>query len=90
MADTAEIILDWLRKTAAHIPHTDITGDTELIEQGILDSLQILNLVCFMEEQFAVILPVEEFVPENFRTAAAVAAMIEHLRAGEARSALNG
>ena len=87
MADTAHIILDWLRKTAAHIPNTDITEDTELIEQGILDSLQVLNLVCFMEEQFAVMLPVEEFVPENFRTAAAVAEMVERLRAGDVRSA---
>jgi len=90
MADTAEIILDWFRRTAGHIPQTDITGDTELIEQGILDWLQVLNLVCFMEEQFAVILPVEEFVPENFRTATAIAALIERLRAGDARSALSG
>lgn len=87
MADTAQIILDWLRKTAAHSAGTDITEDTELIEQGILDSLQVLNLVCFMEEQFAVVLPVEEFVPENFRTAATVAAMVRRLRAGDARVA---
>jgi len=43
-----------------------------------------------MEEQFAVILPVEEFVPENFRTAAAIAALIERLRAGDTRAALSG
>ena len=48
MADTAEIILDWLRKAAADCAATDITQDTELIEQGVLDSLQVLNLVGFM------------------------------------------
>lgn len=85
MADTAEIILDWLRKTAAHIPDTGITANTELIERGILDSLQVLNLVSFMEEQFAVMLPVEEFVPDNFKTAAAVADMVERLRASDVR-----
>jgi acyl carrier protein len=89
MVDTAEIILDWLRKTAADCAATDITQDTELIEQGVLDSLQVLNLVGFMEEQFAVVLPVEEFVPENFRTATAVAAMVDRLRADDVRSALS-
>lgn len=89
MADTAQIILDWLRKTAPHAAGADITNDTELIERGLLDSLQVLNLVGFMEEQFAVVLPVEEFVPENFRTAAAVADMVERLRTANTRSTVN-
>ena len=72
MVDTAEIILNWLRETFADASDVQIAYDTELIEQGVLDSLQILNLVCFMEERFGVTMPVEEFVPENFRTVAAL------------------
>jgi hypothetical protein len=45
----------------------------------ILDSLAILNLVGFLEERFNVMLPIEEFVPENFRTPAAIAALAARL-----------
>lgn len=90
-SNTAQVILSWLRESAAHSNGRDIGEDTELIEQGVLDSLQILNLVGFMEERFAVTLPVEEFVPENFRSAAAIAAMVERLGAGAASpAALSG
>jgi len=91
ISDTAQVILAWLQESAAPSIGRDIGEDTELIEQGVLDSLQILNLVGFMEERFAVTLPVEEFVPENFRTAATIAEMVERLCEGAAkRTALGG
>ena len=85
MADTAQIILGWLREMAVHSIDLKITADTELIEQGVLDSLQILNLVGFIEEKFGVTLPVEEFVPENFKTAVTIAATVERLGLGSTR-----
>ena len=33
----------------------------------------------FLEERFNVMLPIEEFVPENFRTPAAIAALAARL-----------
>jgi len=79
---TLAIITDWL----AGLPtgQGDLLPDTALIEQGILDSIELLNLVAFLEERFAVALPVDAFVPENFATPAAVAALVGRLADQEA------
>ncbi len=72
--DTYETIAAWL----GHLPTAphSLAPDTALIEDGILDSIEILNLVAFIEERFAVVLPVDAFIPENFATPAAVAALV--------------
>lgn len=44
-------------------------GDDEsLFETGIIDSLGVLQLVCFIEERFNVQVEDEELIPENFET----------------------
>jgi acyl carrier protein len=79
---TLLVVTDWL----AGLPtgQAPVMADTALIEQGILDSIEILNLVAFLEERFAITLPVEEFVPENFSTPAAIAALVGRLGRQEA------
>ena len=84
MQQDLEIIVDWLKALAPRFPDIEITAETALINQGLLDSIEILNLVCFVEERFAVVVTVEAFVPENFRTAHAVAAMVGRLRGNSA------
>ena len=61
-----------------------LPADTALIEQGILDSIEILNLVAFLEERFDIALPIESFVPENFATPNAIATLIARISAAEA------
>lgn len=39
-----------------------------LLESGILDSLGILDLVAFVEQNFAIVLTDEELIPENFQS----------------------
>lgn len=82
MSATLDIVTDWL----AGLPtgQAPMQADTALIEQGILDSIEILNLVAFIEERFAVALPVDAFVPENFSTPAAIAALVQRLGRQEA------
>ena len=78
MEQTAHIVIGWIRDVGAN-SDIDITTETELIEYGVLDSLAILNLVSFLEEEFRLVVPIEEFVPENFKTPAAVATMVARL-----------
>jgi D-alanine--poly(phosphoribitol) ligase subunit 2 len=80
MDSLTQTILAWLKKAGAKFGNVEIAPDTELIEQGVLDSLEVLRLVSFLEERFGIVVPVEEFVPENFRTPAMVAAMMTRLR----------
>jgi acyl carrier protein len=42
--------------------------DDDLLNQGIVDSMGILQVVNFMEEKFGVRISDEEITPENFRS----------------------
>jgi acyl carrier protein len=46
----------------------DINDETNLIEQGIIDSMMILSLLAFLEENYGIILRKDELKPENFTT----------------------
>jgi acyl carrier protein len=53
-----------------------LKNDTPLLESGILDSLALLSLLVFIEEEFGI--PVEDFelIPENFNTIDTICAYI--------------
>lgn len=58
--------------------HPDVDFETEenLIEDGILDSLDIVSLISQIDDVFDVVIPPEEIVPENFNSAKALYALI--------------
>ena len=72
---------DWLQRLPTHLGAGPIALDTPLIESGLLDLIGLLELVSFLEERFSVALPLDEFVPENFRTPTTVLAMVDRARA---------
>jgi D-alanine--poly(phosphoribitol) ligase subunit 2 len=81
MNTQAEPILGWIRENCAqNLGDRPLQADTKLLEQGILDSLQVVQLVNFIEGHFEVEADVEDVVPENFETPAAIVAWFERLR----------
>ena len=64
--------------TSLH-PGVDFTTTTDLVDEGILDSLDIVTLVTEIDATFDVTIPAEEIVPENFNSADALMALIERL-----------
>lgn len=54
-----------------------IKNDTDFFETSIIDSTGILELVCFVEESFNVIISDEEIVQENFSSIDRVADFVE-------------
>ncbi|HZD55082.1 MAG TPA: acyl carrier protein [Anaerolineales bacterium] len=46
----------------------DIDHDESLIAKGVIDSLFILQLVSFLEEEFDVTIDDNEVTPDNFET----------------------
>ena len=44
---------------------TGLTDDDSLLEEGIVDSTGILQLVTFLEREFSIVVGDEELVPEN-------------------------
>lgn len=61
--------------------HSDIDFKTceTLIDDGVLDSFDIITLVAEIDSEFDVTIPVEEIIPDNFNSARALYALIERL-----------
>ncbi len=61
--------------------HPDVDFETEehLIDEGVLDSFDIVTLIAEIREHFDVTIPAEQIVPENFNSAKALAALVEKL-----------
>ena len=60
-------------------PDVDFESNDSLIDDGILDSLDIVTLVTEINAELDVTIPAEEIIPENFNSAAALWALIEKL-----------
>jgi acyl carrier protein len=60
--------------------HPDAPVESEgLVDDGILDSLDIVTLVTALNAAFDVRIPAVEILPDNFNSVAAMAEMIERL-----------
>lgn len=61
--------------------HPEIDYETEegLVDNGILDSLDIVTLITDINDAFDVSIPAEEILPENFNSARALWELIERL-----------
>ena len=77
--DVREAIRGWLRETiGASVPLMD---STDLIGDGVLTSLQTVELVTYLDERFGIEIDDEEFVEENFRSIDTIASLVESKRA---------
>lgn len=65
-----QFIMEELKASFGDVEY--LKDDTHLIENGFLDSLMILNLLAFLEENFGIILSSDETNPENFKTIQAI------------------
>lgn len=53
-------------------PEFDFTSSTDFIEDGMLDSFDIVSLVSEIEENFDVVISGEDILPENFSSVEAI------------------
>lgn len=58
-----------------------IDDDTALFEEGIFDSMGLLSLVNFLEDEFQVVTSDVELVDENFRSIDTIAAFMKRKQA---------
>ena len=61
-------------------PGVDFAQETALVDDGILESLDIVTIVTELMAAFDVEITVEDLVPENFNSAEAMWAMIQRLK----------
>lgn len=60
-------------------PDVDFYENDTLIDDGILDSLDIVTIVTEINAEFDVTIPAEEIIPENFNSANALMELITKL-----------
>lgn len=78
--DTQQILKEYIAKEIMRSRNARLEVDDDLLANGILDSLAILQLVAFIEERFNVRVPDEDVVYENFHTVAALSAYLDSLK----------
>ncbi len=60
-------------------PGVDFAAQQHLIDDGILDSLEIMSLVAALSDEFDLDIPPLEIVPENFQSAASMCRLLQRL-----------
>ena len=54
-----------------------LTDDYPLLDKSVLDSLDILKLVSFLEDRFSIDVEDEDLLPEHFETISSIARFVE-------------
>ena len=60
-------------------PEVDFETCTTLIDDKILDSFDIISVISEINEEFDVVIPAEEIIPENFNSAQALYDLVTKL-----------
>jgi len=55
-----------------------LSADSRLLE-NILDSFDLIALIDLLEQEFKLVIPIEEVVPENFHTPESISFLLEKL-----------
>ena len=58
-------------------PPENFDDDFNLIENGILDSLAIMAISGYIEQEFGVLVGSDDIIPDNFNSVKAIAAYID-------------
>ena len=69
-----DFIVDELRWDGAR---DELTDDYPLLDNGVVDSLGLFEIVRFLEAEYGVEIADDELVPENFATLSAIAKLVE-------------
>lgn len=64
-------------------PEIDFEVEQELIDEGLLDSFDVITLIAEIEDQFGIEVPAEEIIPENFNCAESIWRLLEQIRGEE-------
>lgn len=75
--DIESVVVAAIRKVAKLVDSdTMLTRDTALIEEQLLDSIELLQLVMELETAYGIEIPLEELAPENFADIASVVRLV--------------
>ena len=74
-------LADYIKNNFALVDEETIGIDDPLIEEGIIDSLGIVQLLDYISQEFGVEIDADELLPENFSSIRAIETLIDRKRA---------
>ena len=79
-----QIIIDKIKTfLGQQFPATKNVGNEDpLLKNGLIDSLGILEVVTFLENEFGITIVDEELSPENFESVRSLSAFVQQKRNG--------
>ena len=70
---------DQILDILSDIVDDDVESCTTLIDDGVLSSLDIIQLIGALNDEFDISIPATEIIPANFNSVDAMVAMVERL-----------
>ncbi len=77
MSETQEIILAHVRKLRPDVSSSPVPLETTQLSD-VIDSISMLDLLCFIEEQFSIVLYDDEISHDQFATIEAISCFVEN------------
>lgn len=73
--------MDELLKILSNVrPDVDFESETELVDDGILDSMDIVSIISEIDDAFDVQIRITELDPDNFNSAENLWTLIQNLK----------
>ena len=69
--------IEMLRKIK---PIVDFENEEALVDDGILESLDIISIISEIADKYGVVIPSDEIIPDNFNSATALYELVEDLK----------
>lgn len=60
-------------------PSVDFESSVTLADDGVIDSLTVVNIITELSIEFGISVPFEEISPENFNSLDSITALVERL-----------
>lgn len=77
MPERSQIEADILQFVQARCPQSTLAVDTDLLDEGVLDSLLLVDLIFRLEERYGVTLGGDQVSPGNFRSVKVIADLVQ-------------
>lgn len=58
-------------------PECNFCGSENYIEDGLLESYDLIMLIAELENKYHIVIEAEDVIPENFSSAAGIAALVQ-------------
>ncbi len=75
-------IMDYVSAELLAHPELGLDEDEEILATGRIDSMSVMRLVSFIQEEFSITIPNEDLVVDNFRSVDAIDAYVSRSGSG--------